>query len=216
MRSLVGTWESERQDAMAQSWAGVNLWLNPPFSLLEEVVDKVETDQDHGLLVMPDWPQRRWHKKAMSMSRGDLRFPRYTKLFELPHKACKGTLWPSRVVNICGHRPRCPNVLSSSLTIPRPMKRVHFDLRATVYLFPNWNFDEAHTWMESDREPEPAAIRMSLQNPKLAFPDSEEGPLFPPRRRRPKPVLPGDKKGRRRKRRPRRRPPLQFVSSTRR
>ena len=156
---------------------------------------------------MPDWPHRLWRKKAMSMSRGDLRFPRYTKLFELNQKSCKGTLWPTRVVSVCGHSPRCPRVLSRTVTIPRNTKRVHLDLRVTVYIFSQWEVENAHSWVDLDREPESTIIRDVLRKPKLAFVEPVSGPLFPPRRQRQKPLLPGDSKGRRRKRAPHRRAP---------
>ena len=63
------------QDAMTQLWSNIDLWLNPLFSLLKVVVDKVVTDLAHALHVMPDWSRRTWFKKAMRMSRRNLLFP---------------------------------------------------------------------------------------------------------------------------------------------
>ena len=118
------------QDAFTQCWSGHHLWLNPPFSRLMEVVRKIRADNAHGLLVMPDWAYRRWHKQAMLLSRGALVFPKGTKLFELPGRpnSLKGTLWPTRAVLLCGHSPKCQPVMHCpSVGVPR--KRVRFNLR---------------------------------------------------------------------------------------
>ena len=42
------------EDAFLQSWSSEKLWLNPPFSRLAEVVDKLERDQADALLVVPE------------------------------------------------------------------------------------------------------------------------------------------------------------------
>ena len=96
------------QDAFAQDWGGRELWMNPPFSRFPEVINKIKEDGAHGILVMPEWPRRRWFKEARKMQRGSLLYPKYTKLFELDGKPAKGTLWATRVMAFCGHTPKCP------------------------------------------------------------------------------------------------------------
>ena len=106
-----GQGSPEGEDAFQQNWAGRLLWLNPPFSKLNEVVEKIAQDGAHAVLVVPDWARRTWHKKAMGMRVADIRFPKYTKLFELDGAPLKGTLWATRVILVCGHRERCTHLL---------------------------------------------------------------------------------------------------------
>lgn len=60
------------EDAMAENWAGKHLWINPPFSRLRCVVDKIISDQTHAILIMPEWPRCHWHKKAVEHSLGEV------------------------------------------------------------------------------------------------------------------------------------------------
>ena len=55
----------EGDDAFSKSWAGKGLlWVNPPFSRLDEVVNKITTEAAKCLLVCPDWPGTKWFKVA--------------------------------------------------------------------------------------------------------------------------------------------------------
>ena len=47
-------------DAFKQYWGRHKLWMNPPFSRLSEVVDKVFEDKASGILIVPVWPSQVW------------------------------------------------------------------------------------------------------------------------------------------------------------
>ena len=93
-------------DAFQQSWKGQFLWMNPPYSRLPEVVAKLKEDQAHSVLVVPNWQGRKWYQQAWQLRLTDLWFPTGTKIFELNGKPCKGTLWPTRALLVCGRTSR--------------------------------------------------------------------------------------------------------------
>ena len=78
------------EDAFLQSWSGLTLWLNPPFSRLDEVLAKIIRDEAHALLVMPQWELRSWYKLASKLTLEELFFPKYTKVFSLDGDVVKG------------------------------------------------------------------------------------------------------------------------------
>lgn len=49
-------------DAMAQSWSGLDLFINPPFAMASLVVAKIIRDRPRSAVVLlPDWPHQLWH-----------------------------------------------------------------------------------------------------------------------------------------------------------
>ena len=50
-------------DAFSQSWAGENNFINPPFRLLNRVVDKIIADRAVATLICPAWPAQNWFQK---------------------------------------------------------------------------------------------------------------------------------------------------------
>lgn len=127
------------EDAFGQHWGSERLlWLNPPFSHLGQVVEKLARDESHAVLVVPDWARSKWYKRAMKMSVAELVFPKGTKFFELRGEPLKGTLWGVKVMLICGHRQRCCDLKSptcpDTLLIPRPKGKVRFNLKNTQVL----------------------------------------------------------------------------------
>ena len=139
----------EAQDAFAQNWAGPMLWMNPPFSRIGEVVQKIAEDGAHAVLVVPDWPRRTWHKKAMRMAMVSLRYPVGNHIFEMPGARKRPTPWPLRVLLICGHEPRheptwlwrrklhSPGGLKRHLLQPQYKWRVRFAKKDTIYEIPS-------------------------------------------------------------------------------
>ena len=43
------------------------LYINPPWLLLDQVVDKIVRDVTLGLLVAPHWPEARWFRKLQRL-----------------------------------------------------------------------------------------------------------------------------------------------------
>ncbi len=69
------------EDAFSQSWNGENLWLNPPFSLLDRLVQKIRDDQAHAILVIPEWRLSKFFKPPSNLRRADLLWLKGTKFF---------------------------------------------------------------------------------------------------------------------------------------
>ena len=96
------------EDAFSQSWSNQVLWLNPPFDLLGRVLEKIIADRAHGILVLPDWPRRRYLPKAQDLCMHFIQYPRGFKFFEREGwRRARGLKWPVSVMFVCGHLPRC-------------------------------------------------------------------------------------------------------------
>ena len=52
-------WDKEA-DAFRQTWGKHKLWMNPPFSMLPAVVDKILHDEASGIIIVPVWPKQAW------------------------------------------------------------------------------------------------------------------------------------------------------------
>lgn len=73
-------------DAMEQSWVDGNLWVNPPFSKIELVLDKIVKDKATGVVILPVWRNQQWWATAME---------RANEVFLLPPNA--GLFSPGRI-----------------------------------------------------------------------------------------------------------------------
>lgn len=59
----------KKNSAFNRSWKAQGLlWINPPFNRLEEVVNKVESDQATCLFLCPNWPTAPWWEKLQGMA----------------------------------------------------------------------------------------------------------------------------------------------------
>ena len=47
-------------NAFKKCWKWETLWLNPPFSKLNQVLEKILQDEAQGILLIPVWPSRIW------------------------------------------------------------------------------------------------------------------------------------------------------------
>ena len=47
-------------DAFQKCWKWDILWMNPPFSKLNQVLEKILRDEAQGILLIPVWPSRVW------------------------------------------------------------------------------------------------------------------------------------------------------------
>ena len=127
-------------DALKQSWKGHFLWLNPPFSRLGEVVGKLKEDGAHGILVLPDWKRRVWHKRAWALKLADLRFPTGTNISNWAGSHAKGRCgphelslcvgmnrsvppWPSSLRQCSGTSERC-GFICSQWSFPLQQRRL--------------------------------------------------------------------------------------------
>ena len=104
-RRMVRGWgpeSPEGENAFSKNWGSDVLWLNPPFKLYGEVVEKIQKDGAHAVLVVPEWPRQNWYPIVKSLEVKGMRFPEGTELFEMPEGKPKGTNWPVEALYVCG------------------------------------------------------------------------------------------------------------------
>ena len=46
--------------------------VKPPFQHVKKVLDKIQEDETHALVVMPRWEVRSWYKLASKMALGEV------------------------------------------------------------------------------------------------------------------------------------------------
>ena len=66
--------------AWAVKW-DKRLWINPPFHLLGEVVQKIKEDRTQAILVVPLWDWKPWWKDVLAMTVDSICLPHDVKLY---------------------------------------------------------------------------------------------------------------------------------------
>ncbi|XP_068690471.1 uncharacterized protein [Montipora foliosa] len=73
-------------DAFSLSWANMNCYAFPPFSLLPGVLAKIRHDKALVLLIVPVWPTQSWYPLLLQLSTVQpILLPRVDNLLSLPH-----------------------------------------------------------------------------------------------------------------------------------
>uniref|UniRef100_A0A1Y1MT39 Uncharacterized protein n=1 Tax=Photinus pyralis TaxID=7054 RepID=A0A1Y1MT39_PHOPY len=58
------SWQSDPEavacDAFTLSWSNLNFYAFPPFSIILRVLQKINTDDARGIVVVPYWPSQPW------------------------------------------------------------------------------------------------------------------------------------------------------------
>lgn len=89
-----GPGSSEVPDAFGVSWKNEPcLWLNPPFSVLGKVVEKVAADAAKVVLICPHWTDQQWFYDVQKMIVKRFFFKKGTFLFEVRDGAVNGIPW---------------------------------------------------------------------------------------------------------------------------
>lgn len=57
-----------QRDAFTMSWTDEQVWLNPPWELLQKVIYKVRTDNARGILIVPFWPAQPWWPSLLELA----------------------------------------------------------------------------------------------------------------------------------------------------
>ena len=84
----------EVQDAFTESWRGVGLlWANPPYSRLDECVQKILLDKPTMVLVVPDWPWSTWWRDLQPTVSRSCFFPKASAVFQLHGRKSQPTRW---------------------------------------------------------------------------------------------------------------------------
>jgi hypothetical protein len=78
-------------DAFLINWKDYDVFYAfPPFSLITQVLQKIQSQQVTGLLIVPDWPTQIWYPKLMRMLINyPLLIPPREKLLHLPYNPAK-------------------------------------------------------------------------------------------------------------------------------
>ena len=76
-------------NAFDHSWEGENLWMNPPWPLINKVVDKLIEDKATATIITPGYEKKEWFKKLRALS--------IAEPIRLPHE--KNTFLPVSKAN---------------------------------------------------------------------------------------------------------------------
>jgi len=73
--------QSEGVDALQRSWIGENNYVNPPWTLLDQVAQKLAERPVPCTVVAPHWPEKDWHVVLSSLAREVLVFPSWHDMY---------------------------------------------------------------------------------------------------------------------------------------
>lgn len=86
---------SDVPNALEMDWSTESLlWLNPPFSLLTQVVRMIITDRAAAVLIMPHWADQPFFSEVRPYIVRKHFYPKGTLMFETREGGVGGTKWP--------------------------------------------------------------------------------------------------------------------------
>ena len=95
----------EEEDAFNRNWGDEPLlWINPPFSFLDQVVNKIRQDKAKAVLVMPEWEDHTFFESVQPLIVRRYLFPKGTRVFEQKSGAMPGIRWPLCIAFVDGNR----------------------------------------------------------------------------------------------------------------
>jgi hypothetical protein len=104
LRRCPGT---EAVNAFSQDWSKENNWINPPFSLLHLVINKVIKQRAPATIIAPIWKAQPWFSKLMSIASQIIILPNLTSTFLPGHKGnaepIKNPNWQIAAFRVFGH-----------------------------------------------------------------------------------------------------------------
>ena len=81
-------------DAFQISWEGEGLmWCNPPFSKLQQIVDKIRHDRARCVLIMPNWPTQPWFQSAQELAVKKVFYHPGSEIFDVDRGKVGGVRW---------------------------------------------------------------------------------------------------------------------------
>lgn len=60
--------QTQGTNSLGRDWRGVSNWVNPPWGLLEEVAQKLESCGAEATVVAPYWPATPWFRTFWSLA----------------------------------------------------------------------------------------------------------------------------------------------------
>jgi hypothetical protein len=90
-------------NAFHMTWAQFAFYAFPPFSVIMQVLQKIQEDQASGILVIPYWPTQIWWPKAMNMIvQQPIVLPKSKELLSLPNQPNEiHPMYPKLCLLIC-------------------------------------------------------------------------------------------------------------------
>ena len=82
---LLDRFWTKSENAFEQNWSSEVLWINPPFSKMELVVQKILLEQAEGILIIPCWERHLWFTVLESIAVKWLDIPHDVQLFRSIH-----------------------------------------------------------------------------------------------------------------------------------
>ena len=77
-------------DAFTMSWAGINAYIFPPFSLISKVLAKVQIDQPRNvLLIVPQWRTQPWWPIVTSLAKSTIEIDNQFVFNSVPNSSLK-------------------------------------------------------------------------------------------------------------------------------
>ena len=97
----------EVEDAFIMDWGQEQmLWVNPPFSRLNEVIPKLVDEQARGILIMPHWKNQMFFDEVWKIVQKKHYYPRGSRVFETVDGVVGGVKWPVWALYVDGTKPR--------------------------------------------------------------------------------------------------------------
>lgn len=111
-------------NSLAQCWRGYHNWVNPPFSIYEDVTRHIIAQQAECTCVIPYWPRSSWWlRKLIAISDAAFAIPQHLELYEgaFQNKSLPQNAWLTFILHI----PPNPQVVSPATLQERSTLLAH-------------------------------------------------------------------------------------------
>ncbi|XP_051175652.1 uncharacterized protein LOC127290874 [Leptopilina boulardi] len=79
--------DSIKIDAFTLNWEGYKFYAFPPFSIILQVLQKIQVDGAEGVVVVPEWPTQPWYPLFLSLAISEpIKFKPSVNLLSSPHR----------------------------------------------------------------------------------------------------------------------------------
>ena len=106
------------EDSFAVDWGKETfMWMNPPYSRLDETINKAVDEKIRAIMILPDWRSENWWKKIQPFVVKRYYYAKGSLVFELPNQDVAGTPW-----GVWAYKVDCRNVDDGGKKRGRMMK----------------------------------------------------------------------------------------------
>ena len=90
-------------DAMSHSWKNENLWVNPPFSMIGRILNKIKREKATATILAPLWPAQSWYPLLLEMTvEPPLLLPEMNDVFLHPMSRGRCPRWATLAWRVSG------------------------------------------------------------------------------------------------------------------